>query len=838
MLRKLNLKAGIDREGTGYSAEGGWYNCDKVRFRKGRAEKIGGWIERSASTVFGVCRSLHNWSSLLKNNYLGICTNSRIYVELGGDIYDITPSYEYGLSYLTTGITTSGVTVSITNGDVVAKGWIIGDVGRISSPVVSNADGGVSGADDVGGPFEYVYVSGTNAGADPDTLTVTRGYLDSTEQKHSYNSTTAKGPTIERIPKAEVRSAPTTASLGGPIGLVNGSATVLIRQEDHGCISGDYVTFLQLGAAVSDGTVDDDDFLTTDGFRVGRSLDDDNYEIEIGDSGASTITSNLSTSITVSTSPIVVTSSVFSGTNFYVKIEDEYIKIASVSGASLTVSARGEFGSVAAPHTVVPGATISVDKVDFVAAGLTYILHDINSGIVSYLGASGWGAGGWGADGWGDTATTTDAIRIWSIDNYGEDLVLCPRDGTPYYWDISQKITEGIPNRSPSTAGAQINLNVAFAQAMPLNTIGSHFDPDYSITDSTDAVSAAPTKVRQIMVYPNSRQVVAFGCSDYGGIFNPMMVRWSSDLYPGSWDHLDTHRPGISGYQILSTGSEIIGACRSKMEVLIWTDAAIYKMDWLGPESEYGVFRFSELASNISIMGPLAYVASADSIYWMGDRNFYVYNGTISAIPCSVLNYVFGDLNYSQREVIFSASNNEFNEITFFYPSGESLEPDRYVTYNYSEDLWTIGTMERTAWSDSGLREKPQAAAIYSSDDNTSKIYEQETGWEEVDTAMTSFIESGYFDLDDGDHFSFISRIIPDVLFLDGNDLTIQIKKKDFPNDAEDSSPSSSAITDTTTQDYVRVRGRQIAVRFESTGTNVGWRLGDTRLDIRPDGRR
>ena len=588
--------------------------------------------------------------------------------------------------------------------------------------------------------------------------------------------------------------------------------------------------------------MNDADFLTTDGFQVGRSLDADNYEINIGDSGASTITSNLSTSITVSTDPIVVTSSVFSGTNFYVKIEDEYIKIASVSGTSLTVSSRGEFGSVAAPHTVgvePSGTSISVDKVEFVARPvLTYILHDINAGPPLYADASGWGAGRWGADGWGDTAATTDEIAIWSIDNYGEDLVLCPRDGTPYYWDTSQKITNGIPSTSPSTAGVQVNLNVAFAQAMPLNTIGSHFDPDYSIIDSTDAVSAAPVKVRQIMVYPNSKQVVAFGCSDYGATFNPMMVRWSSDLYPGSWDHLDTHRPGISGYQILSTGSEIIGACRSKMEVLIWTDSALYKMSWLGPDNPYGVFSFLELASNISIMGPLAYVSSSDSIYWMGDRNFYVYNGTVSAIPCSVLNYIFGDLNYAQREVIFAASNNEFNEITFFYPSGGSTEVDRYASYNYSEDLWTIGSMDRTAWSDSGLRDKPQSVAIYSSDDNTSKLYEQETGTDEAGNAMEAFIESGYFDIDDGDHFSFISRIIPDVLFQKGSDMTLKIKKKDFPNDLEDSSPSSSVISPTTTQDYVRVRGRQIAVRFESTKKGVGWRLGDTRLDIRPDGRR
>ena len=835
MLRKLLLQPGINKEGTDYSAEGGWYDCDKVRFRKGRPEKIGGWVERSASTMFGVCRSLFNWVTTAGGNYLAAGTNAKFYLESGSAIFDITPSYNYGTSFLTEGINTTPdpTTIKITSGDIAAYNWEIGDVGRVSSPAVSLADGGVDSADDAGGSFEYVYISGKSAG-DPDELTAVRGYFDSTVRKHSYNSRASKGPTIERIPRAEVTSAPTTVTTGGAVGVVDLSPTVLIRQEDHGRVEGDYVTFLQLGAAVSAG-VTDTDFLTPDGFRVVRSLDADNYEIEIGSSSADSTTSNLNADITwTDLTAIVVTSSVFSGTNFWIRIEQEYIKIGSVSGATLTVAARGEFGSTAAQHIIQAGSTISVDEVDFVGSVNTYLLNDINSGSVAYLGASGWGSGAWGEDGWGDASDVlSDTFRTWSIDNWGSDLILCPRAGPPYFWNSTTNATSSVPNRSPASASSQVTELVAMAQAVPLNTIGTVLDPDYSGSPLTGGVPAA---VRQIMVYPSSKQVIAFGCSNYDQVFNPMLVRWSSSEYPGSWDVRSDEALGTSGEVELSTGSQIIGACRSKLEVLIWTDSAIYTMQYAGGDA--GSFSFSELASNISIMGAMAYVAAAGSIYWMGDRNFFVYNGSISVIPCTVLNYIFSDLNYEQGETIFAASNSEFNEVTFFYPSSGKEEVDRYATFNYLENLWTVGEMARTAWSDSGLREKPQSAFISDSDENKSKLYEQETGHDNVSVAMEAFIESAYFDIDDGDNFSFISRVIPDIKFTDGDNLTLKIFKKDFPNDDKELNPSTSEIMSNTTQKFVRVRGRQVAVRVETDGTNVGWRLGDTRLDIRPDGRR
>jgi hypothetical protein len=270
-------------------------------------------------------------------------------------------------------------------------------------------------------------------------------------------------------------------------------------------------------------------------------------------------------------------------------------------------------------------------------------------------------------------------------------------------------------------------------------------------------------------------------------------------------------------------------------------------MTWAGGVN---LFSVAQLSTDISIMGPIAYAVSQDKIYWMGDRNFYVYDGSIGIVPCTVLEHVFTDLNYSQKRLIYAASNTEFSEVSFFYCSGDSFEIDKYASYNYEENVWSIGEMDRTAWSDSGLKKNPFAARIISNSLNTSKIYSHEYGYNDVNKEtgemipMQSFIESGYFDIDDGDHFSFISRIIPDVMFSPGtgggyeNPMEIAVKKKDFPNDDDESSGSVSTVQRDTKQNHIRVRGRQASVKFSTDGEGVGWRLGDSRIDIKPDGRR
>ena len=847
MLKKIVFQPGINKEGTNYSAEGGWYDSDKIRFRKGRPEKIGGWIEESPDTFLGICRKLHNWMSLDGENYLALGTSSKVYAEYGANYYDITPSYDYstnqtGPSVLVETLSTVGTEAKITKGDVDAKGWKIGDAARISTPLSASY---------AANEAEYVVVTGLPSPTTYDKLTIGRDEFDSTAREHYYNSSTKKSSTLERIPKAEVTVGdPTTATTGSPVGVMNGSQYVLIRQDSHGCIKDDYVTFLQLGAAIASGagSLADSDLTSSSGFRVSRLLDSVNYEIDIGATAGAKISGlldgTLTADIPTTTDPIDV-SGTWSGTNFWIKIDDEYIKVGSASGTTLSSLTRGEFGSIASVH--YSGA--AVKQVKFICA------HDINTGPAVYTEAAGWGRSSFGSGSFGELvvgeAGTGTGFRIWSIDNYGEDLVICPRDGRPYYWDTSDKkdVDTGIPYTSPASASVDtITVGVPLSQAMPLSSIGTSVDRGYSFSnDDILAESHVPEKVRRMIVYPASRQLIAFGCNNRGGTFDPMLIRWSSDGLPGSWDPLDIGNPGTTGFAHLNNGSEIITAARSKMEMLVWTDTAVFKMDYTPRGTS--LFSISELATGISITGPLTYSVTGDQVFWMGDRNFYVYNGSISTLPCTVLDYVFSDLNYSQRQMFFAAANPEFNEVFFFYCSSSSTDIDRYVTYNYEENVWAIGAMDRTAWSDSGLRENPIAARIIDPDANTSKLYQHETGTNDVEKtdgtekAMTAFIESAYFDIDEGDHFSFISRIIPDVQFTTGggsssNDMTIEVKKKDFPNDAEESSPSSSAVTSTTTQDYIRVRGRQAAVKFYTDETDVGWRLGDSRIDIRQDGRR
>jgi hypothetical protein len=853
MLRKLAFQPGINREGTDYSAEGGWYDCNNIRFRKGRPEKIGGW-EQIGATFLGICRAMHNWSTFAGYNYLAMGTSSKAYIEYREDFYDITPSYDHGYTKLGTttggllGSGTTGVTAKITEDGISDAGIRDNDVIRITSPYVSV---GVGSVVDEGGPDEYCLVTATDdTTTGYDELTITRAYFESAIQKHSVIvksidgvSIFVDGPIVQRIPYATVTGSPTTSSLGGPIGVVNGSATVLMGQDDHGCIAGDYVTFLKLGSALSSASgMDTADFTVSSGFRVVRNLTDDYYEIEIGTTDASTTNGLINESggflaAATGTDTVTVTGSWGSySADFYVRCEEEYMKVTGISSQDLTVT-RAQFGTTGARHD----NGVQIAKVEFLCAegsGLTYVLHDINSGPTNQVPSDGWGRSSWGSGKWDIGSGTGTDVRIWSIDNYGQDLILCPRDEAPYYWIPLQNTTDGVPNTSPaSVSDATITLNVPMAQAVPLSSIGNSDDRGYS--DSISNTSKVPAAIRELMVFPAVRIVIAFGASDRNGDFDPMGVRWSSMEAPGAWDPLDLDNPGEADYIRMGDGSEIIAAARAKQEILFWTDTAVYRMTYIDSTT---VFGFEEIGSSISCVGPKAVVTAGDSIYWMGDRNFYVYSGSMSVIPCSVLNYVYSDMNYSQRSLFFASSNSEFNEVSFFYISAGSdlLEVDRHATFNYAENVWTIGSLDRTAWNDSGLRSKPYATASYDPDANTSVLYKQESGNDNGSSALTAFIESAYFDIDEGDHFSFIHRIIPDVKFISGGDtgMDIKIKKKDFPNDLEESSPSSSAVTSSTTQSYIRVRGRQALVRFESTGLDVKWRLGDTRMDVRPDGRR
>ena len=402
--------------------------------------------------------------------------------------------------------------------------------------------------------------------------------------------------------------------------------------------------------------------------------------------------------------------------------------------------------------------------------------------------------------GWGESSSTAanigSNIRLFSQDNWGEDLLFNVFDGTPYYWDK----TLGLGSRATDLA-------------------------------SQTGASGAPTITRRIMVSGSDRHVVCFGCNPLDETDQDLlMVRWSDQENPVDWTPTATN---TAGSQRISSGSEIISAQKTRQEMLIFTDTALHAMRFTGPPFTFG---FSMLANNVSIIGPNAVTTVGDKVFWMDRENFYVYTGRVQVIPCTLLRYVFDDINLEQSFKCFAASNKMFDEVFWFYPTADSTEIDRYVKFNFTENTWDLGTLSRTAWVDYGIHDNPRACGIANS---TNFVYIHETGNNDDGSAMTSFIESADFDLGDGQQFMFVSRLIPDIDITSGSsDASVNyiLKTRNFPGDSL-STNSTNAVTSSTQQSFLRSRSRQAALRIESSTTDITWTLGDLRLDIRPDGR-
>jgi hypothetical protein len=332
-----------------------------------------------------------------------------------------------------------------------------------------------------------------------------------------------------------------------------------------------------------------------------------------------------------------------------------------------------------------------------------------------------------------------------SVDTFGEDLVAAKDRSRPFYWNTSLKMSNGYPYSTSSDSSTDYASGIMLADAVPMSSLGLSTD---------DGHGDVPEEVGFLMTNPASRQVIAFGASDTFGNYDPMLIRWCDVDRPGSWKMTDQNSAGGGPLQ---KGSKIISAARSDRQILIWTDSALYSLQYIGGDS---VFSLQEIADGISISSRYAYKAARGIVYWMGDNNFYQSDGrSVQKIPCSVLSKVFEELNYDKREVVFSALNSLFNEIIWFYPSDDSVEPDKYVLFNYVDQTWAYGSMPRTSWSDSGLREKPNASfdrGVYDSGVwegiERSIIYNHEDGYLDDGSAMNSFIESGYFDIEDGDN--------------------------------------------------------------------------------------
>jgi hypothetical protein len=623
-LTKLQFRPGVNQEITSYSNEGGWRDCDKIRFRFGYPEKMGGWEKYTSSTYLGSARALHNWIALDGSNYLGIGTHLKYYIEEGQGLNDITP----------------------------------------------------------------------------------------------IRATTAAG---------DVTFAAT-----------DGSTTITVSDTSHGAVENDFVTF---SGAASLGGVITADVLNKE-YQVVRVVDADSYEI--------------------------------------------------TSAVAANSSDTGNGG----------GSTVGT--------------YQINTGLDTSVGGTGWGAGTYGRDGWGDAAssglTTTTQIRLWSHDNFGEDLLINPRDTNIYYWDKSNTLSNA---------------------AVELSTLSG-------------TPTSVPQIAKQVLVSDRDRHIIAFGSDGLGansaatqgdGVQDPLLVRFSSQENPIDWYPAATN---TAGDLRLGAGSTFVQAVETKREILIWTDTALTSMRFIGPPFTFGL---QQLASNITIMGPNAAVATEDVVFWMGIDNFYVYAGQTQQLPCTVKDKVFLDFNLEQADKVTSGINSEFSEVFWFYPSADSTDNDRYVVYNYGEKVWYFGTLERTAWLDRGVRTYPIATG-------SSYIYNHELGYDDDGSAMNSFIESAAIDIGDGDKFTYIQRVIPDLTFNGSTNLsspqaTFTVKARNFPGASFDNTASgdtirtaSSPVETFTNQLFLRARGRSFALRVESEALGAKWKLGSPRIDLRPDGRR
>lgn len=629
---KLQFRPGVNRDQTDYSNEGGWYACDKIRFRSGYPEKLGGWVRNSSNTFSGYCRQMWNWITTYGDNMVALGTNTRAYIELGGYLNNITPFASALPGSNTFAVANTSSTVTVTTTTALPSWLVTGDsvnIGGFAAPL--------------GG-----------------------------------------------IPEANL----------------NGVRAVTVT-------------------------------------------------------GANTFTFTAGSAATSTT---------------------------SVSGTGYTVQTEIE-----------PGYAIST-------VGL------------------GWGAGSWGRDAWG-LGATTGGVNLqqqdWWFDNFDNDLVMNIRNGAPYWW-----VRGTIDDPTISLATRAITLQ------------------DYATSGGFDP-NAVPSKVMQLLVSQQDRHLIAFGAVPFGftstADFDPMLIRWADQDTPGDWTPTGTNSAGDLR---VSRGSRIVRALPTRQEILIWTDTNLYTLQFLGTTD---VFALQEYADNISVMSPRAMSSAANITYWMGQDKFYAYTGRVETLPCSLRNHVFDNINLTQSDQVICGTNEQWNEVWWFYPTANSDYNDAYIVYNHLERIWYYGTMPRTAWLDTSLRNFPQAANTPGGT-SVGVMYSHENGVDADGVAMESYIQSSDFDLGEGDQFMLSRRLIPDINFGGSSSanptVTLQLRPRNFPGgvsfpDAADTQPViETTVNSYTNQVFVRARARQMALKVMSNTLGTRWQFGATRLDVRPDGRR
>jgi hypothetical protein len=698
-LSKILFKPGVNRENTRYTTEGGWYECDKIRFRQGNPEKIGGWTQFAFDTFQGVCRSLWNWVTLAGDSLVGVGTNLYFYILKGGAYYNITP---------------------------IRK-----------------------------------------------TLTLTNPFV---------------------------------ATLG--------SSVIRITEVDHGCLNNDTVIYSGSGITGLGGNITA--AVLTGTFQI-TFIDDDNYTITV----------------------------------------------------SATANATDVSGS--------PGG------------GTVVTQYETNTGNSYQVPLTGWGAGPWGGGTWGNGVAEPTSLYIWNQQNFGEDLVYGPRGQGLYYWSanvgyspiqttisiaapgvITLPVGFSLPNGTTisftSTGALPTGLTVGVVYFV-VNSTGTTFNVSLTINGTPITTSGGqsglqfisakginlanvgdddcPIVQNNLIVSDTSRFILVFGTNDYSStVLNPMLIRWSGQEDPFTWTPSITNQAGSLQ---LSHGSEIITAIQTRQEIIVFTDTALYSMQYVGPPF---VWSSQLLGDNISIAGPNAVALASGVIFWMGVDKFYKYDGRVQTLNCDLRRYIFQDFNALQSQQVYASTNEGFNEVWWFYCSVNSTTVDRYVIYNYLENVWYYGTMARTAWLDSGLLSYPIATTY------NGKIVQHEDGVDDAEDPnavlpIAANISSSEFDIGDGHNFGFVWRILPDLTFSgSSSSVTPQVTMTLYPLQNSGSGVTSTAsapvvksstyvITEQFTgQIYTRARGRQLIFKISSADLGTTWQLGAPRIDIRQDGRR
>ena len=508
----------------------------------------------------------------------------------------------------------------------------------------------------------------------------------------------------------------------------------------------------------------------------------------------------------------------------------DFVQISGVTGTIGGIPAAQINGN----HeiTVVNGLTFTVPVTgpvtsnEITGAGGTAIVIDfeIRPGYAITTAGYGWGTGTWsrGAWGLGSTEPVFFQQRDWWFDNFDNDLVMNIRNGAAYWWARGT-----LPDPGTALSARAITLQ------------------QYADDEGYDP-NAVPVKIMQLLVSQQDRHLIAFGAVPFGSTnpddFDPMLIRWADQDTPGDWTPTELNTAGDIR---VSRGSRIVRALPVRQEILVWTDSHLFTLQFLGTTDVFGL---QEYADNISIISSRAMATASNITYWMGQDKFYAYTGRVETLPCTLRNHVFQDINISQADQVICGTNEQWNEVWWFYPSGQADFNDSYVVYNHLEKIWYYGTIERTAWLDTALRRYPQGTNTPLSDFSMGQAYNHEEGLDDDDVPMVSYIQSSDFDISDGEQFMLSRRIIPDIGFSGSTAqspaVDMQIRARNFPGSMLSNNPSDSKIVVETSVDqytdqvFMRARARQMAFKIQSETFGVQWQLGAPRLDTREDGRR